>query len=530
MLVVASVATAPATASAVTYSVGPNGNDANAGTAQEPFRTITRAAQVARTGDAVLVASGRYQETVQLRGRHTGVTFRGVGATRPLIDGGKVRARGFDNNGANRVTIENFEIAGQTQAGIFTAGSGNAIVGNVVHHVGSPLVRESQGVRVNRGSGNRVARNTIHHIGPGAASVGIWLLESRDGLVEGNTVYLARKEGMRDWKGLDNTLRDNRSYLNWVGISLNTSTGSTVIDNLVYENVQGIVAKHTSYATVLRYWGLRVGKWTTVTHNTVLRSTDASLWIAQSEAPLDYLDVRENFFSGAGTAFLRDAPSLRGPNVKVDTNAYSSTDGRPNWLYKAGYRSTPGVPGWGLVRSLLGWELNPPPADVGARGLAEARPRWKPYPMQAVDSSSKGTYYTRTHLDKTSDNDQSSYWLTAGNSNEYVTFDLGQRRTFNHLILTLHDGAEDLRYPRRVKFAVSTDGATWRTVHRAVNPDPNGAAHYYELRKAARARYLRYTMVDTHCTSTGVCGEYFVVSDLEAGLLPRRFGHGSYRQ
>ena len=103
-----------------------------------------------------------------LASKNNGATFRGVGATRPIIDGAKTRARGFNNNGANQLTIENFEITGQTEAGIFTSGSNNTVVGNVIHHIGSQTVREAQGVRVNRGSGNRVAGNTIHHIGPGA--------------------------------------------------------------------------------------------------------------------------------------------------------------------------------------------------------------------------------------------------------------------------------------------------------------------------------------------------------------------------
>ena len=55
-----------------------------------------------------------------------------------------MRPRGFDNNGADGLTIKDFEITGQTEAGIFTAGSNNTISKNVIHHVGSPSVRESQ--------------------------------------------------------------------------------------------------------------------------------------------------------------------------------------------------------------------------------------------------------------------------------------------------------------------------------------------------------------------------------------------------
>ena len=503
---------APAAASAATYTVSPSGDDSAPGTSSAPFRTISHAAQVATNGDTVDVAPGVYEETVRLTAADSGAIFRGVGATRPVIDGGNVRARGFDNNGANNVTIENFEIRGQTTAGIFTAGSNNLIAGNVIHHVGSPLIRESQGIRVNRGTGNRVAGNVVHHIGPGGGSIGIWLIESRDGIVEDNTTYLVRHDGIRDRTGLDNTIRANKSFLNWVGIALNTSTGSTVVDNLVYENTEGFQLKHLSYSEVLSYWGLAAGRWSTVVHNTVFRSTEASVWIAQSEEPLDYLDVRENYFSGAGTAFLRDRPSIRGPNVKVDANAYDNTGGRPRWVYKADYTSAPGLADWALVRSVLGWELTPPPADAGARGTTVAEPKYTPYKMTAVDSSSKGTWWTTAHLDTTSDNIQDTYWLTATNSNEYVTFDFGQERTFNVLQLTVYSH-EDVRNPRNVRFDVSDDGVTWRTVYEGANVDDEGSAYYYDLGDGETARYLRFTMVDNFG------GDYFVMSDLEAGLL-----------
>jgi hypothetical protein len=503
---------APATASAATYTVSPSGDDSAAGKSYAPFRTITHAAQVAQAGDTVDVTPGVYAETVPLTAADSGATFRGVGATRPVIEGGNTRARGFDNNGADNITIENFEIRGQTEAGIFTAGSNNTISRNVIHHVGSAQLRESQGIRVNRGSGNHVASNVIHHIGPGAGSIGIWLLESRDGIVEDNTVYLVRHDGIRDWKGLDNTLRANKSYLNWVGIALATTTGATVVDNWVYENTQGLQLKHLSFSRVLDYWGLATGKWSVVSHNTVYRSTEASVWIAQSDDPLDYLDLRENYFSGAGTAFLRDAPSLRGLNVKVDANKYDNTGGKPRYLYKAGYSSDPGLLDWALVRSLLGWELTPPPADAGARGTTIAQPSYTPYKMTPVDSSSKGTYYTTNHLTEASDNIQDTYWLTATNSNEFVTFDFGQQRTFNVLQLTIFSDL-DTRNPRNVKFEVSNDGVTWKTVYQGANADDENAAYYYDLGQAETARYLRFTMVDNFG------GDYFVMSDLEAGLL-----------
>ncbi len=447
-------------AAAASYVVAPTGSDSAHGGPGAPFRTISRGAAVARAGDTVTVRAGRYAETVAITGQNRGVEFRAAAGERPVVDGEGVRAHGFSNNGADDLTIAGFEVTGQTTTGIFVRGQRNRIEGNAVHHVGQRGGSETNGIRVAWGHQSRIAGNTVHHVGPGWQSIGIWLLETRDAHVTGNTVYLVRKEGIRDWKGLDNTIAGNRAFLNWVGLSLNTSTGSTLTGNYASDNVEGIAVKHQSYSTVLRHWGLDTAHWSRITGNTVYRSTEASLWLAQSDEPMDYVSVRDNVFSGAGTAFLRDRPDLRGPNVVVDANAYSDLGGRPSWLYKAGWDSSPGLNSWDEVRDRVGWERTAAgraaslaaPAGVPAPGV-----EWTPFPMTPIDSSSKGTYYTRAHLDKTADNNQNSYWMTATSQNEYVVFDFGRQRTFNHLILTVYSH-EDRRNVRGYRFEVSGDG------------------------------------------------------------------------
>jgi parallel beta-helix repeat protein len=60
-----------------TYHVAPTGDDAfNPGSAAQPFRTITRAAEAAQAGDTVLIAAGTYTESV--------VVPRGGAAARPI--------------------------------------------------------------------------------------------------------------------------------------------------------------------------------------------------------------------------------------------------------------------------------------------------------------------------------------------------------------------------------------------------------------------------------------------------------------
>ena len=51
------------------YYVSPDGDDANPGTQSQPFGTIQRAADLARSGDTVRIRGGTYRESVQIKGR-----------------------------------------------------------------------------------------------------------------------------------------------------------------------------------------------------------------------------------------------------------------------------------------------------------------------------------------------------------------------------------------------------------------------------------------------------------------------------
>ena len=60
-----------ATANAATLYVATTGNDAAAGTVDAPFRTISKAAGMARPGDSVTVRGGTYFENVRIDSKGT---------------------------------------------------------------------------------------------------------------------------------------------------------------------------------------------------------------------------------------------------------------------------------------------------------------------------------------------------------------------------------------------------------------------------------------------------------------------------
>src|SRR5262245_7972425 len=55
-----------AAASAETYYVSPTGRDDAAGTATQPWATISRAAQTLRAGDTAIISGGIYRESIRI--------------------------------------------------------------------------------------------------------------------------------------------------------------------------------------------------------------------------------------------------------------------------------------------------------------------------------------------------------------------------------------------------------------------------------------------------------------------------------
>jgi len=76
------------------YYVSNNGNDSNAGSRSLPFKTISRAAQLAVAGDTVKVHGGTYRENVDPKngGLHDGarIVYEAVEGERPVIKGSEL--------------------------------------------------------------------------------------------------------------------------------------------------------------------------------------------------------------------------------------------------------------------------------------------------------------------------------------------------------------------------------------------------------------------------------------------------------
>ena len=518
-------------------------------TALTPWCTISKAVAAVPAGATIQVAPSVYHEEVALTPRDDGVTLEGAGATKPIIDGGATRDVGISlDNGVHGVTLEGFEVrdiaspSGRA-AGIVSYDTyGDMIRDNDVHDVHSGGL-SSYGILLGfNGTPGLVhdvlvADNRVHDIGPGGESMGIWLLFAEHMTVEGNEIFLVRKEAIRDWGGLQNTFTGNRLYLSWCGLALESSTGDLVESNISYFNVWGYNPKHVSDPTVLPRWGLRTGQWTRIWHNTSYGNTHADIALGMNLPSSDYLDIRDNIFASPGDVHVQDFPTVRGSHIIVDGNAYS---GSAPVYYSNWDTPHPTDATLAAVRSNLGWEAhgqmfapqfaNPDAGEfgfsnpelgagvalpdsygpqVGARSAGAASESWYRYPATVIASSPIPSYDNRQNAD---DGRDDTNWFTINASSGWIAFDLGSAQAINTFVLDMFDHC-DPRNPKGYSIQVSADNANYSTVLVGVNPDCEGSSYKYTLSSPVTARYVKLNLL----SSFG--GHALVLSDFGIGLL-----------
>lgn len=109
---------------ATTYYVSTTGNDANAGTQTQPWKTLGKANNTAVAGDTIQVQAGTYDQVVVVK--KSNLTW---------IANGKVITKAFEVEGNNNV-VRGFTITDPlSKAGIRTTGNFNLIENNEIYHM-----------------------------------------------------------------------------------------------------------------------------------------------------------------------------------------------------------------------------------------------------------------------------------------------------------------------------------------------------------------------------------------------------------
>jgi hypothetical protein len=252
------VVPAATTPSIYNLYVATTGSDSNPGTAAKPFKTINRAAALAKPGTTVHVAPGTYNGNVT-----TSVSGTASARIRYVSDtkwGAKIIGTGTEfmwTNRGNYTDIVGFDITGPGREGIINLASYTLIQGNHVHNLAvSGGCTGGGGAGINNAdytkSDGDIIGNVVHDIGtPGKCNAvqGIYSANLR-GHIFNNVVYRASSWGIHLWHAADqvvianNTVFANGSASMGGGIVIGVGdapggkflTNTKVVNNIVYNN------------------------------------------------------------------------------------------------------------------------------------------------------------------------------------------------------------------------------------------------------------------------------------------------------
>lgn len=559
------------------WYVTPSGSNINAGTSEgNAFATIDRARQAAGPGDKIAVKGGTtYAEAVQIG--YDGVTFQGYGATPPIVSGSNSRAACFNFTGGTRsnVKIDGFEMkdianAGTAGAILGTAGNANCqFTNNIIHDVTGGGLTTSAGIHLERGAAgashdNLIEGNLIFNIGVSNSvdtgeHMGVYCFAHRANTYRNNTILQVRKEGIRDYIGIQSTFEGNHFFLCWEGMTFNGGGGHLVRNNAFYHNECGLSLKHTSVTTStsnltdggwtgLGYTPASVG-YTRVWHNTFwgnlidLDMGQGYIW--------DYADVRNNILASSGDCRLRFFGGGQG-HFTVDHNFYPNELGTTNFFQDAtgfsmggpfdstfplttsngahndgnqglpwdtnGSTSNPGFTGNledgdpSYSNTLTGANITAP-GGLGTQVGANIGPAMKSYKQYTASSASTTAGGTAARLIDGKWKVPNGEYLATAQSGT-LTLDLGSSKSQN--ILTMHTEVSqtDQGIPQQLTIATSPDNSTWTDsgLGTIINVGTRGSSYKYRFASTRSARYVRMVVNSTH-------GANIRVMELEPGLV-----------
>lgn len=257
---------AAAAASIYNLYVVPSGSDANTGTQASPFRTINKAASVAKPGTTVHVAAGTYNGNVSTQASGTAANrIRYVSDTKW---GARIIGSGTESmwtNNGSYVDVDGFDISGPGRLGISNYGSYTLVSNNHVHNLTVSGGCSGSGgagiVNANYSStSGDMTGNVVNDIGtPGACNGIQGLYSSNSGSkIMNNTVYRVSAYGIHLWHAASNTIiANNTVYANGsssMGGGIVTGVGDApggvkltntqVVNNTVYNNPRSGITQY----------------------------------------------------------------------------------------------------------------------------------------------------------------------------------------------------------------------------------------------------------------------------------------------
>lgn len=335
-------------------------SDQNPGTAELPFRTISRGSEEGRPGDTILVHDGIYRERVVLSrsGTREGpITLRGA-----VVDGtgvGIPEQRGLvELDRVEHIRLKDLEIRHSSQDGILAVLPKGVVIRSVnVHHCGRSGIMLTQ---TKERSDSSVVDCDVHH--NTLAGIAVWQCPGGYFVLRGNRVH--NNLGVSNWDGIEiidtpyvavlgNTVYDNApeegrpegDQIDAGGTNALTSPSHHVIyeGNLVYGRGGGVKMNNEPLHCIIRRnvildTGLVFYEGPTriaVCHNTIVDGPHAlQFWGDGTSEDFGGTQVRNNLFvdSTSYTVSIgnRAVPSTE--SISLDHNVYRFRRGNPRGI------------------------------------------------------------------------------------------------------------------------------------------------------------------------------------------------------
>ena len=230
------------------YFVSTSGNDSNAGTLAQPWRTIQKAAKTMVAGDIVFVRAGTYNNGISLTKSGTAsayITYKAYPGEHPVLSGNNGYGfADYSSAGLSYIGIDGFEIIGGEFGINFSKASSSIFASNNIVHG-----QTNTGISVNKGVNGIIYNNIAYNI---SGYAGIHGDNITGYSISHNSSYNINQSGiMVSHATTDTLIYGNRVYGNgcgtdqrYAGIAIEISSEhNRVYNNLFYNNC------HAGYLT-----------------------------------------------------------------------------------------------------------------------------------------------------------------------------------------------------------------------------------------------------------------------------------------
>jgi len=390
--------------------VSPTGSDSNTGSSASPYRTISKAASVAKPGTTVHVAPGTYSGNVATKTSGT--------STNPIIFlsnttwGAKVVGSGTEamwTNNGNYVQIVGFDISGPGRLGILNYASNTLVKGNHIHNLtlsGGCTGSGGAGV-VNAtysGSNGDVIGNVVHDIGKPGGCNGVQGIYSSNagGKIMNNIVYRVSSYGIHLWHAASGTIIANNTVFangsSGMGGGIVTGVGDSpggvqlvntkVVNNIVYNNPRAGILQYC-------YSGVNcIGSGNVVANNLVYGNGSAITMKVGSATGTVSADPKFVSYYPTGTGDYRLQSTS--PAINKGTSSYA-----PTTDFLGAARPSGGAFDIGAYEMGATTSTTPPPTTETWTYCATERGTCSFSGTRQVRYGANGKYYTKTFTGST---------------------------------------------------------------------------------------------------------------------------------